>query len=359
MQRILSLATLGVLGGLVWMFLSGGGLSQLAESANAPAAGAAGSAWNGGGASTWPTSSSTLPLPPPPTTGGQPPVLQPAVSAPPAELGPTIRIASFNIQVFGQAKSEKPHVIATLADIVRKFHVVAIQEIRTQDNYFIPKFVQLVNQTGRRYDCVVSDRLGNSKSTEQYAFIFDTEVVECSRQSVYIVGDPNNLLHREPHVATFRTRVDPNYAFTFTLINVHTDPSSNVLAKEIDALAEVYRVVRRAGGNEDDVIMLGDFNADPDHFGRLGSIPGITPLIRGQGVFSNTRQNALYDNLIVHAPSTTEYAGRSGVFNVMREYSRSLDEAEQVSDHFPVWAEFSVYERDPMGNIASRGGFAR
>ncbi len=351
MQRILSLATLGVLGGLVWMFLSGGGLNQLAESANAPTAGAAGATWNGGVGPAWPATT--------PSSTSPPPIMQPAVTAPPAELGPTIRIASFNIQVFGQAKAEKAHVIATLADIVRKFHVVAIQEIRTQDDYFIPKFVQFVNQTGRRYDCVVSDRLGNSKSTEQYAFIFDTEAVECSRQSVYIVGDPNNLLHREPHVATFRTRVDPDYAFTFTLINVHTDPSPNVLAKELDALAEVYRVVRRAGGNEDDVIMLGDFNADPDHFGRLGSIPGITPLIRGEGVYSNTRQNALYDNLIVHAPSTTEYAGRSGVFNVMREYNRSLDEAVQVSDHFPVWAEFSVYERDPMGNVASRGGFAR
>jgi deoxyribonuclease-1-like protein len=350
-QRILSLATLGVLGGLVWMFLSGGGLSQLADSANTPTAGGAGATWNAGAGSTWPTST--------PSSTAPPVVMPPAVTAPPSQLGPTIRIASFNIQVFGQAKAEKAPVIATLADIVRRFHVVAIQEIRTQDNYFIPKFLQLVNKDGRHFDCVVSDRLGNTNQTEQYAFLFDTDVVECSRPSVYIVGDPNNLLHREPHVATFRTRVDPNNAFTFTLINVHTDPSPNALAKELDALAEVYRVVRRAGGNEDDVIMLGDFNADVEHLGRLGRIPGITPLIRGEGVFTNTRQNALYDNLIVHAPSTTEYSGRSDVFNVMREYNLSLDWAEQVSDHFPVWAEFSVYERDPMGNVASRGGFAR
>jgi endonuclease/exonuclease/phosphatase family metal-dependent hydrolase len=353
-QRILSLGTLGVLGGLVWMFLSGGGLNQLAESANTPAPGAAGATWNGGAGSTWPTT--TMPA------ATTPPVMQPAVTAPPSQLGPTIRIASFNIQKFGQAKAERPAVIATLAAIVQQFHVVAIQEITTQDNYFIPKFLQLVNQSGRRYDCVVSDRLGNTNQTEQYAFLFDTDMVECSRSSVYIVGDPNNLLHREPYVATFRTapsKVNPDQAFTFTLINVHTDPSANVLAKELDALAEVYRVVRRAGGNEDDVIMLGDFNADPDHFGRLGAIPGITPLIHGRGVFSNTRQNALYDNIVVHGPSTTEYAGRSEVYNFMTQYNLAQDQAESVSDHFPVWAEFSVYERDKLGNIASRGGLAR
>ena len=91
---------------------------------------------------------------------------------------------------------------------------------------------------------------------------------------------------------------------------------------ELDALAEVYRVVRRAGGDEDDVIMLGDFNADDAHLGRLGQIPGITPLIRG--VFTNTRQNELYDNIIIHQPSTTEYAGRSGVFDVMRQFNITL-----------------------------------
>ena len=127
--------------------------------------------------------------------------------------------------------------------------------------------------------------------------------------------------------------------------------------RELDALAEVYRVVRRAGGNEDDVIMLGDFNADDAHLGRLGQIPAITPLIRG--VFTNTRQNKLYDNILIHQPSTTEYAGRSGVFNIMRQYNRTLAEAEMVSDHFPVWAEFSVYERDYAGNIASRRGTVR
>ena len=350
MQRFLSLATLGILGGLVWMFLQGGGLNQLAVD---PGAGQAPTGnWNSGGfgffSPTTPTAST------PGSTGVQPTTI--GASAPPMGAGPTIRIASFNIEAFGKTKADKPYVMQTLAEIVRQFHLVAIQEIRTQDEYMLRTFVNLINSNGRRFDFVVGPRLGNTTSTEQYAFIFDTERVEIDESSLYTVGDPDNLLHREPLVASFRTRgVNPDEAFTFTLVNVHTDP--DVVNDELQAIAETYRVVRRAGREEDDVIMLGDFNADDSHLGRLGQIPGVTPLVRG--VYTNTRQNRLYDNLIIHQPSTTEYAGRSGVFDVMRQFNLTLAQAEQVSDHFPVWAEFSVYERDYAGRIASRRSVAR
>lgn len=106
--------------------------------------------------------------------------------------------------------------------------------------------------------------------------------------------------------------------------------------------------------------MLGDFNASDKRIRghhRLGKLPGVVPLVRD--VFSNTRQNELYDNLVVHQPSSTEYAGRSGIFNFAQAFNLSPAEAEQVSDHFPVWAEFSAYERDYTGRIASRGANAR
>lgn len=353
MQRLLSLATLGVLGGLAWMFLSGGGLSGVAGPQGTTAqSGVGGFALPSGWPS--PTASPTGANPPPifaPTTSSSPV----GAATPPIAGGPTIRIASYNIQVFGKAKADKPEVMKVLDAIVRQFDVVAIQEIRDADDYLIPNFVRQINSAGRRYDFVIGERLGNTQSKEQYAYIFDTDRVEIDRMSVYTLGDPDNLLHREPLVATFRTRgVDPSVAFTFTLVNVHTDP--DVAPDEVDALAEAYRAIRRSG-QEDDVIMLGDFNLDDRRLGRLGQIPGIVPVIRD--VFTNTRQTKLYDNIIFHQPSTTEYEGKSGVFDVMRTFNLTLDWADQVSDHFPVWAEFSVYERDYQGRIASRAVIAR
>lgn len=351
MQRLLSLATMIALGGGVWMFLSGGGLDQLAVDANAPPTQAAPTtgAWNPGA-----NAPANPPAFPQATTANMPVTI--GAAAPQLNDGPTIRIASFNIQVFGDKKLSDSRVAYTLAKIIQQFDVVAIQEIRTQNDRHMEDFVRLVNSAGAHYDYVVGPRLGNSKSTEQYAYVFNTDKIMIDRVSVYTVGDPDNLLHREPLVASFSTKVDASVAFTFTLVNVHTDPDAPVLAQELQALAEVYRVVRRAGGNEDDVIMLGDFNADDQKMGqtRLGMIPDLKPLVRGAGVFSNTRQNQLYDNLLIHTPSTTEYLGRSGVYNYAQPLNMSVAQAEMVSDHFPVWAEFSAYERDYNGRIASR-----
>jgi endonuclease/exonuclease/phosphatase family metal-dependent hydrolase len=352
------LATLVVLGGLAWMFLSGGDLGSLQMPANGPTAGGAGA----GGWSVKPPWGSAQPA----NGGAYPSVVSSQASqapiATPLGSGPTIRIASFNIQVFGKTKADKPYVMQTLAEIIRQFDVVAIQEIRTTDDYLIPNFVKLINSVGRRYDHVIGPRLGNTQSKEQYAFIYDADRVEVDHQSVFTLGDPENLLHREPLVATFRTRgVNPDEAFTFTLVNVHTDPdvvtpSPRLGFTELDALAEAYRAIRRSS-QEDDVIMLGDFNVDNRHMGRLGQIPAVTPLING--IFTNTRQNQQYDNIVIHQPSTTEYAGNSGVFDVIHNFNLSLDQAEQVSDHFPVWAEFSVYELDYAGRIASRRALTR
>src|SRR5688572_26578784 len=131
---MLSLVTLAGMGAAVWMFLSGGGLNQLAVTP-AGQQPAAPSTWNSGPAG--------YPLATPgavvvqPTTAGS--------TAPPLGDGPTIRIASFNIEVFGKSKAENAVVINTLAEIVRKFHVVAIQEIRTQDDRHMANFVQIIN----------------------------------------------------------------------------------------------------------------------------------------------------------------------------------------------------------------------
>lgn len=355
MQRLLSLATMIALGGGVWMFLSGGGLDQLAVDANAPAAqNAAGNAapgvWNSGA-----NAPASTPAFPQATTANMPMTIGGA--APQLNDPPSITIASFNIRDFGEKKLNDPTVVRTLADIVRQFDVVAIQEISNTNAQHMELFVRWVNSTGRKYSYEVGPRIGNTSQKEQYAFVFNTERIMIDRSSVYTVGDPDNLLHREPLVASFATTIKPvESAFTFTMINVHTDPTSPVLQQELDALAEVYRVVRRAGGNEDDVIMLGDFNASDQKMlqTRLGMIPDLKPLISGSGVFTNTRQNQLYDNLLVHAPSTSEYMGRSGVYNYAQPLNLSLAQTETVSDHFPVWAAFSAYELDYNRRIASR-----
>lgn len=268
-----------------------------------------------------------------------------------ARTGETIRIASFNIQVFGTTKSNKPHVMDILARIVRQFDIVAIQEIRSKDQDIIPRFVELINSAGRQYDYVIGPRIGRTSSTEQYAFVFDRASIEIDRSQLYTVEDPDDLLHREPLVGWFRVRgPPPEQAFTFSLVNIHTDPDET--AQELDALADVFYVVRDDGRQEDDVIILGDLNVDDRKLGRLGQIPGIAWVISGQP--TNTRGTAQYDNIVFDMNATREFMGRGGVFDFMREYNLTMEQALEISDHLPVWAEFSIYEGGAPGRIATR-----
>ena len=61
-------------------------------------------------------------------------------------------VGSFNIQIFGRAKLGKNSVTEILVDVARKFDVLAIQELRSTDQSIVPRFVEMVNANGRKYE---------------------------------------------------------------------------------------------------------------------------------------------------------------------------------------------------------------
>ncbi len=277
------------------------------------------------------------------------------------ELGPAppvarssnaIRIATFNIQVFGESKLEDQHAVAVLTDIVRRFDVVAVQEIRAQSADLIPRFLESVNAEGAHYHYVLGPRLGRSNSKEQYAYLYNRASVEVDPSSVYTVDDPDDLLHREPLVASFRVRGPrAEEAFTFTLVNVHVDPDE--VSREVNVLDDAYRAVQRDGRGEDDVILLGDFNADVRHLGQLGEISQLTPVVTGKAT-TNTLRTAQLDNIVFTSHATTEFSGRAGIFDLVRDLNLTTAQASAVSDHCPVYAEFSIFEGGQAGQMAAR-----
>lgn len=281
-----------------------------------------------------------------PTAGG--------VTAAPS--GDTIRIASYNIQVFGQSKLGKPDVMKVLTDVVRKFDIVAVQELRSSEQDVIPRFLAMINADGRNYDAIVGPRLGRTSSKEQYVFIYDKNRIAVEPNSVYTINDPSDLLHREPLVATFRAigADQSRIPFRFTLINIHTDPDET--DEELDALGEVYQLVRYSG-QEDDVILLGDLNVSYKKLGALGQIPGITWTVSDEP--TNTLRKSSYDNLVFLAADTREFTGTAAVFDTQNQFGLTLDQAMDVSDHLPVWGEFSAYEAGPSTVAAGAGAPVR
>ena len=250
-------------------------------------------------------------------------------------------IASFNIQVLGQSKMSKPNVVGILAETIRRFDLVAIQEVRSKEENVLPRLIQAINSDGDNYSFLIGPRLGRTVSKEQYAFVFDTDRVEYDPGSIGTISDPDDLLHREPFVTRFRAKTaDADRAFTFWLVNAHIDPDE--VPQELDALADVFRVMQQNQLDEDDVILLGDLNAAPSKFGPLRTIPGIQWVV--EGTPTNTRRTKTYDNLLFTGSTTREYTGRWGVFDIEREFGISMQESLQVSDHMPVWSEFSQWE---------------
>ena len=65
-----------------------------------------------------------------------------------------------------------------LADIIRTYDIIAIQEIRVASQTALPTLVNLVNADSSQYDYVVSERLGRTTSKEQYAYIYNTQTIE-------------------------------------------------------------------------------------------------------------------------------------------------------------------------------------
>ncbi len=130
--------------------------------------------------------------------------------APPVDrTSGSVRIASFHIQAFGAGKLNQPRVMNILAETVRRFDVLAIQGVQGQTSDVVPRFVDLVNSTGRHYDFVVGPRLGRARTAQQYAILFDGASIEVDRSVLYTVHDPDDLLYREPLVAWFRVRGPP------------------------------------------------------------------------------------------------------------------------------------------------------
>jgi deoxyribonuclease-1-like protein len=201
-------------------------------------------------------------------------LLSGALSCPPCDGSPSSRndgtraasrservlIGSFNLQVFGTRKAGKPGVLKIIAQILRHYDVVAVQEIRDAGGTSVVALKNAVNAEGARYDYEIGPRLGRTSSKEQYAFFYDTTRIEAS-PGAYTYGEGGvDTFEREPFIAHFRTK---SGTFHFTLIDIHTKPDD--AAAEIAFLPTVFSEAR-AHTREGDVICLGDFNADGAYY---------------------------------------------------------------------------------------------
>lgn len=249
-----------------------------------------------------------------------------------------LRIAAFNIQRFGKAKRDKDDVMDVLVDIASYFDIMVVQEVVDASLETPGAYLDLINNYWEpSFAAVVGPRLGRSSHKEQYVVYYVPAYVEFI--DAYTLEDPEDDFMREPLVATFSSG-----GFDFALVVCHIKPDD--ARAELAALIEAVPAIRTRTG-EEDIILLGDFNADGSYldeeaFTLSMSESGFTVVITDTMV-TTTKTEYTYDRIVLTgATSGSEYIeGSAGVFT----FDEVLGIADQelvykVSDHYPVYAEF-------------------
>jgi hypothetical protein len=284
----------------------------------------------------------------PRTASGSVPSEGAADQPPAAPLRPAIRMATFDLDGLDDNRLANSKVCESLVRVLSRFDVVALQHIRSANRGVLMRLKDQINVTGRCFDFVTCPTLDRNPAEIYNAILFDATTVEVDHQTVHSVDAPPGTFRVLPLVAQFRVRgPPPSEAFTFMLVNVLVDPRRG--PQERDSLADVFRAARDSGNGEDDIIMLGDLDADPKNLGRLGDVPGLVPAVIG--IPTTTRGTGLADNILFDRRATVEYTGRSGVLDLIHELDLTPQEALEVSEHMPVWAEFSSYENGQASHV--------
>lgn len=298
---------------------------------------------------------------------------------PPKNLERNLVIGTWNIRAFGDlsdtwAAGEKDEpkrdlrALALISEIVSHFDVIAIQEVK--DNLRCLR--HMMRALGPDWSFILTDvTRGEAGNRERLAFVFDTRRVKTSGLACELVlpedeigvEGVNMMVHqfaRTPYAVSFLSSGQ-----TFILVTLH------VLWGKVpaDRIPELEAIARWTQSWADEIaswgqnlIALGDFNIDrkDDAAFRAFTSTGLHPPPQlddvPRTVFSG-KKGGFYDQIAWFDGSdgtpllTLHFTGRAGGFDFIPHVFSGLDREEvswRMSDHLPLWCEFSVAEVAPV-----------
>lgn len=252
---------------------------------------------------------------------------------------PALRIGTMNITDLSLAKYQDEQVANVMREFGRQCDLVAVQGLQANQREVLVAWIAELEKHDLTYDYLIGPVVGRGNQQRQFAFIYNKTKLETDPSQLYTLQDPQDLLTFDPLIAWFRVRgVDPTRAFTFSLANLElTDPA---LGKEQGLLPDIVQSIRNDGRREDDIILIGSFECAADEirlchdgwFGALGNAPTDPS-------FQKRR-----DNILLNTRATEEFRGNGEVFDFLRAYNLTVQQAISVSQHLPAWGEFSALE---------------
>ncbi|XP_051823979.1 deoxyribonuclease-1-like 1 [Antechinus flavipes] len=271
-----------------------------------------------------------------------------------AGMTSAFRICAFNAQRLTVGKVAKVRIMDAMVKILARCDITVLQEVVDTTGDAIPLLLRDLNRfdDSGPYSSLSSPLLGRSTYMEKYVYVYrshKTQVLDS-----YVYDDKMDVFAREPFVAQFSlpSKELPKLA----LVPLHTTPKD--VATELDALYVVFLNVSRHWQSED-VILLGDFNADCSSLSkkRLGELVlktkagfrWVIPDEEDTTVRESTRCS--YDRIVVHGKRCQDLVKWAAAFKFPQSFQMTEAEALNISDHYPVEVELSGSPGWPVASI--------
>ncbi|KAM4722790.1 deoxyribonuclease gamma [Rhinophrynus dorsalis] len=257
-----------------------------------------------------------------------------------------LRICSFNVRSFGEAKGAKPEVMGVIEKVISRCDITLLMEIKDNSDKVIHSLMGKLNsqtKTRDEFSLTISQRLGRNKYKEQYGFIYRKNLVSVKETYQYqdIQAGDEDAFSREPFIVWFEAPTSE--VKEFVVVPQHTTPEAAV--REINELYDVYLDVKQKWKSEN-FIFMGDFNAGcsyvPKKQWKNIRLRNNTEFIWLIGDKTDTTvkstTNCAYDRIVVHGEKliSSIVPDSATVFDFMSHFGLTEEQALNVSDHFPV-----------------------
>lgn len=250
-----------------------------------------------------------------------------------------LNIASWNIQHLGKSKSKNN--IAYMAEVLRDFDVVAIQEVVAGDGgaQAIAQLADELNRKGSKWDYRISLPTQSSPySSERYAYLWKTSKVKLQGKA-FLDQNYVNEIEREPYVIRFLVENEQITMFNFHAVPAKKQPEGEV--KHFKNYPSLYP--------NETLVFMGDFNLVDHHtvFNPLKKM-GYALAFKGEKTSLKMKCDTqkegdclskVYDHFIF--PQNRIKILDQGIVRFYKDFD-DIKLARKISDHLPIWIQLET-----------------
>lgn len=246
------------------------------------------------------------------------------------------KLLSWNLENFGKSKSDQE--IAFIANTIKDYDIITVQEVVAGNggSQAVALLADELNRKGAKWDYRISNPTSSSVyKTERYAFFWKTNKLKLKGKP-WLEQKYHLEIDREPYFATFEIKGKNITIVTFHAITKNKQPETEI--KYFKLLPQEYPNLN--------LLFAGDFNCPQSHsvFSPLKKM-GYAPILENQKTSLKLKRKG--ENYLASEFDNMFYKTSSLNFiksDVILFYQKliSLKEARKISDHIPIWVEFSL-----------------